>query len=84
MVTAVAEKAPVRRAYPRRGHNTAGRYYRSLMYIGLRTSDALHKKICGIGPGLGELRRIPLPRTLVNKVFTPFAIANRCRQLRRW
>jgi hypothetical protein len=34
-----------------RGHNT-GRYYRSLMYIGLRTSDALHKTICCIGPGL--------------------------------
>jgi hypothetical protein len=25
-------KAPVRKAYPRRGHNTAERYYRSLMY----------------------------------------------------
>ena len=26
---------PVRRAYPRRGHNASGRYYRCLMYIGL-------------------------------------------------
>jgi hypothetical protein len=30
----------------------SGRYYRSLMYIGLRTSDSLHKKLCRIGPGL--------------------------------
>jgi hypothetical protein len=28
------------------------RYYRSLMYIGLRTSDTLHKKPYRIGSGL--------------------------------
>jgi hypothetical protein len=35
-----------------RGHNTGGRYYQSLMYIMLRTSDTLHKKPCCRGPGL--------------------------------
>jgi hypothetical protein len=43
--------SPARRAYPR-GHNTAERYYRSLMYFGLRTSDTLHKKSCRIGAGV--------------------------------
>jgi hypothetical protein len=59
-------RAPVRRAYPGRGHNTAERYYQSLMYIGPRTSDALHKAICCIGPGLCELRRIPKRRSSQN------------------
>jgi hypothetical protein len=27
-------------------------YYLFLMYVGLRTSDTLHKKPCRIGPGL--------------------------------
>jgi hypothetical protein len=50
------------------------------MYIGLGTSDTLHKKTCRIGPELrgeldsanfrespnGEVRRILIPRTLVN------------------
>jgi hypothetical protein len=44
--------APARSAYLRRDHNTAGGYYRSLMYDRLRTSDALHKKPCRIGSGL--------------------------------
>src|SRR5215203_1480596 len=35
--------APVR-WLPARGLNSYGRYYRSLMYIGLRTSDTLHMK----------------------------------------
>jgi len=64
----------------RRGHNTAERYYQNLMYVGLRTSDTLHKTACWTGPGLCimlevnfrerclcELRRIPIPRTRVNK-----------------
>jgi hypothetical protein len=42
---------PVRRAYPG-SHNTSERYYRNLMYIGLRISDTLQKKACRIGPGL--------------------------------
>jgi hypothetical protein len=33
---------------PGKGRNTCGRYHRSLMYIGLRTSDTLHKKPCCI------------------------------------
>src|SRR5215217_4746397 len=40
------------RAYPRRGHNTSERYYRSLMYTRLGPSDTLHKTTCCIGPGL--------------------------------
>jgi hypothetical protein len=43
---------PDRRAYPGRGHNTAGRHYQSPMYAGLRTSETLHKKFCRIGPWL--------------------------------
>jgi hypothetical protein len=39
-----------------RAHNTVG-YYHCLMYIGLRTSDTLHKKPCCIGPGLCLLVR---------------------------
>ena len=35
-----------------RGRNRAARYYQSLMYIGLRTCDKLHKKPCRIGSGL--------------------------------
>jgi hypothetical protein len=35
-----------------RGRNRAARYYQSLMYIGLRTCDTLHKKPCRIGSGL--------------------------------
>jgi capsular polysaccharide biosynthesis protein len=46
--------APVRRGCPRRGHNTSSRCYRFLMYIGLRTSDTLHKKPCRIGPEIPE------------------------------
>jgi hypothetical protein len=34
------------------GHNTSCGYYRSLMYIGLRTTDTLHKKFCHLGPRL--------------------------------
>jgi len=49
-----------------RDHNTGGDY-ESLMYAGLRTSKTLHKKLCRIGLGLCELRRIPLPRTSVNR-----------------
>src|SRR5215218_10764912 len=37
------------------GHNTAARYYQSLMYDGLRTPEALHKKSCRIRPGLCSL-----------------------------
>src|SRR5215211_9305627 len=44
--------ALIRSALPRRGHNTVGRYYRSLMYARVRISHALHKKPCCIGPGL--------------------------------
>src|SRR5215213_11710960 len=54
-----------------KGHNTGG-YYQCLMYVGLRTFDTLHKNPRRIGTGLRimlghELRRIPLPRTPVNK-----------------
>src|SRR5829696_1651712 len=42
---------PFRRAHPR-GHNMSSAYYHNLMYVGLRTSDTLHKKPCCIGPGL--------------------------------
>src|SRR5215207_2671525 len=42
-------KSPGPSAYPRRGHKTSERYYPSLMYGGLRTSDTLHKKLCRIG-----------------------------------
>jgi len=48
-----------------RGHNT-GEYYQCLMYVGLRTLGSLHKNSC-IGPGLCELPRISLPRTLLNR-----------------
>ncbi len=48
----IPHNAPVRRTYPRRGHNTLGRYYQSLMYDRLRTSETLHKKPCRIGAGL--------------------------------
>jgi hypothetical protein len=48
----------LRRAYPRRGHNTAGRYYQSLMYIELGTSDVLHKKPATWDRGYTELPRI--------------------------
>jgi hypothetical protein len=44
--------APARKAYSRRDHNTAGRYYLNLMYDGLCTLDTLHKTTCCIGPGL--------------------------------
>src|ERR687897_1034988 len=44
--------ALIRSALPRSGHNTVGRYYRSLMSTRIRISDTLHKKTCGIGPGL--------------------------------
>ena len=70
---------PVLRAYPMRVHNTGG-YYQCLMYAGLLTFDAIHKTICCIGPRLcimlevnfrespkGEVRRISIPRTRVNK-----------------
>jgi hypothetical protein len=62
----------VRRPYPRRGHNTSERYYRSLMYAGLCTPGTLHKTICCIGPGLcinagGELPRIFILSISVNK-----------------
>jgi hypothetical protein len=40
------------------------------MYIRLHTPDTLHKKPWRIGPRLCELRRIPIPRTRVNKVAT--------------
>ena len=39
-----------------RARNTVG-YYLCLMYIGLRTSDTLHKNPCCIGPGLRLLLR---------------------------
>src|SRR5215211_6886737 len=45
-------QGPVWRVYPGERHNTSGRYYQRLMYIGLRTSDTLHKKPCHIGQGL--------------------------------
>jgi hypothetical protein len=54
--------------------------YQCLMYIGLGTSDTLHKNPGRIGPGIstilqpvfrecpkGEVRRITIPRTRVNK-----------------
>jgi hypothetical protein len=52
---------------PRKGHNTSNRYYRVLMYIGLCTSDTLHKKPCRIRlvhanfreRRKGEVRRTP-------------------------
>src|SRR5215217_2088723 len=46
--------APIRSALPRRGHNTVGRYFRSLMYTRVRISDTLHKKPCCIGLRLSE------------------------------
>ena len=58
--------APVRRAYPGRGHNTAGRYYRSLMYIRLHPSDTLHKKPYCIRAGLRG--------TSANRVSRKFAL----------
>jgi hypothetical protein len=55
-----------------RGHNTACRYYRSLMYIGLRTYDTLHKKARWIGPGLCELRRNLNTRSSQNSYSTHY------------
>src|SRR5918995_1277483 len=46
--------APVRRACPIRGQNTAEREYQRLMYAGPRTSDTLHKKPCRVGSGAGN------------------------------
>jgi hypothetical protein len=42
---------PMGLAYLRRGH-IHPMYYQNLMYIELRISDVLHKKIYCIGPGL--------------------------------
>jgi hypothetical protein len=64
--------------YPSGNHSTFGGYYRFLMYIGPRTFDVLHKKICCIDRGeanrtgviqdpASEVRRILLLRHWVNR-----------------
>src|ERR671910_2378055 len=60
---------------PRGSSNTCRRYYLSLMYVGLRTSNALHKTMCCINWCHADRPRIPLKRTSALRRFRKFALS---------